>query len=63
MSNIVVKKYKGERKLTRGLEKMAAKGYIVQTHNTRKQVFRLLTGLFTKRQIHTVTYVKGAPSA
>jgi len=51
-------KYKGDRAASRGIEKMGANGWTVQTHNTRKAMFSLLAGVFTRKQIHTVTFVK-----
>lgn len=53
-----VQRYKGEHELNRGLKSMARKGWIVQDRTSRKKAFSLLTGLFTRQQIHTVTYVK-----
>lgn len=58
MARTIVKKYKGERRLQRGMRMMAVRGYEVQSHTTRKRAFRLLTGLFTRQQIHTVTFTK-----
>jgi hypothetical protein len=55
---VKVEKYKGERELEKGLAKMMDKGWAVQTQASRKRAFRLATGLFTRQQIHTVTFVK-----
>lgn len=51
-----VKKYKGDRRLQRGIEKMTADGWTVTGQSSRKRVYSLLTGFFTRKQIHTVTY-------
>ena len=63
MSEVKVKKYKGERDLRRGLEKMTGDGWTVQSQSSRKKVFSLLTGIFTRKQIHTVTFVRSEQDA
>jgi hypothetical protein len=40
------------------MAKMLADGWEVQNQATRKQVWRWTTGVLTKQQVHTVTYVK-----
>jgi len=55
---IVVKKYNGERELERGLNAMARKGYLAQNQASRKAAYSVAAGLFTRKQIHTVTFVK-----
>lgn len=56
--DVKVKKYKGEKALERGIREMSAKGWSVQSQTSRKRVWRPSTGLFTRQQIHTVTFVK-----
>lgn len=55
---VKVRKYKGERNLQRGLRKMTAQGWRVENQATRKAAFSFLTGFFTRKQIHTVTFVR-----
>jgi hypothetical protein len=54
--SIIVKKYKGDRRLARGLRRMARRGYEVQSQSTRKALFSAAAGVFTHKQIHTVTF-------
>jgi hypothetical protein len=56
--NIVVKKFKGDRALERGLNGMAKQGYVVDQQASRKAVYSATGGLFTRKQIHTVTFRK-----
>jgi hypothetical protein len=66
MSNatIKVKKYKGNRQAEVMIERMMSRGWHVQSHTTRKAMYSLATGIFTRKQIHTVTFEKPAnPSA
>lgn len=55
---LVVETYQGDRELERGLQKMAKNGYVVQSQNTRKAAFSAAAGVFTRKQIHTVTFVR-----
>ncbi len=55
---VKVEKYKGEQELEQGITKMLAQGWTIQNQSSRKQAYSLLTGIFTKTQLHTVTYVK-----
>jgi hypothetical protein len=48
----------GERELGRGIEKMMNNGWTVQNQDSRKAMYSLATGIFTRKQIHTVTFVK-----
>lgn len=59
MSKVKVAKYKGDKAAARGIAKMTDRGWTVQSQSTRKAVYSLMGGLFTKKQIHTVTFVKG----
>lgn len=63
MRDIVVKKYKGESALQRGLNDMAKNGYVVDQQASRKAMYSLATGVFTRKQIHTVTFRKNATVA
>lgn len=56
--SVKVQKFKGDRAAAKGIEKMAAKGWTVQNQSTRKAAFSLLAGIFTRKQIHTVTFTK-----
>ena len=56
MRNIVVKKFKGDRALERGLNDMAKQGYVVDQQASRKALYSAATGVFTRKQIHTVTF-------
>lgn len=58
MAEVKVMKFKGEKELERGIEKMLADGWQLQNQASRKQAYSLMTGVFTKKQIHTVTFVK-----
>lgn len=55
---VKVRKFKGEQQLARGIERMAKTGWTVQGQSSRKKVYSLTTGIFTRKQIHTVTFVK-----
>jgi hypothetical protein len=56
----VVKKYKGEKELEKGLTAMAARGYVPQNQASRKAAYSAAAGVFTRKQIHTVTFAKEA---
>lgn len=58
MSAVAVKKYRGDRRYRRGLEQMTRAGWRVEAHTARKAMFSLLAGIFTRKQIHTVTFVR-----
>jgi len=55
---VKVRKFKGERKLERGLRQMGRDGWTVQSQQSRKAWWSWLTGVFTRKQIHTVTFVR-----
>jgi hypothetical protein len=55
---VVVKKFKGERALARGIEEMTRLGYEVQNQASRKALYSATAGVLTRKQIHTVTFVK-----
>jgi hypothetical protein len=56
----VVKKYKGEKELEQGLTLMATLGYVTQNQASRKAMYSAAAGILTRKQIHTVTFVKEA---
>lgn len=65
LARTIVRKYKGDRALNRGIKRMTSRGYEVQSHCTRKAMFAwgrallfLPLGLFTGKQIHTVIFTK-----
>lgn len=58
VGKVVVKKYKGEHALESGIEHMAKRGYAVQSQGSRKKLFSITTGFFTRKQIHTVVFVR-----
>jgi hypothetical protein len=60
MTETSIKKYKGDRKFKRGVNKMSKDGWQVHTVATRKAWWSLLTGVFTRKQIHMVTFTKAA---
>jgi hypothetical protein len=53
-----VRKYKGERDLAKGLAKMQADGWQVQSRTSRKLWWRWTSGIFTRKQLHTVTFTR-----
>ena len=55
---VKVERYKGDKELERGIQKMLAKGWTVSNQASRKATYSLMTGLLTRKQIHTVTFVK-----
>jgi hypothetical protein len=57
---VKVMKFKGERELQRGIEKMLAKGWTIDQSSSRKAMYSLATGIFTRKQIHTVIFTKDA---
>jgi hypothetical protein len=54
--SLVIKKYKGERALQRGIDEMAAKGFVVDQLNSRKALASATAGILTRKQIHTVAF-------
>ncbi len=53
-----VEKYKGEKEMQKGIQKMLAQGWTVDQSSSRKAMYSLATGIFTRKQIHTVTFVR-----
>jgi hypothetical protein len=51
-----VVRYKGERALQEGLQRMLDAGWEVDHQASSKAMYSLATGIFTSKQIHTVTY-------
>ena len=60
---IKVVKVTGDSHAERTLAKFKKKGYTVQNHDVRKAVWSPLTGLFTGKNVHTFTFVKGNANA
>lgn len=58
MSDQIIRKYKGEAAAQRGIDQMRAHGYEVDDIATRKALWSPLTGLFTRKQIHTIVFRK-----
>jgi hypothetical protein len=58
MSQQVIKKYKGEKAAQRGITEMQHMGYEVDQASTRKAMYSLATGVFTRKQIHTIVFRK-----
>ncbi len=58
MSKTVVKTYKGERAAERGIAQMRKRGYEIDQASTRKIVWSPLTGVFTRKQKHTIVFTK-----
>ncbi len=56
--SVKVKTYKGNRTAAHGIEKMEKQGWTVRDQAVRKAVFSPVTGFFTRKQIHTVTFEK-----
>lgn len=53
---ITIKKYKGNKDAAKGIEKMEKQGWTVRDQASRKAVYSLAAGLFTRKQIHTITF-------
>jgi hypothetical protein len=52
----VVKTYKGERALERGIAAMRREGYEPDQASSRKVLWSPVTGVFTRKQKHTVIF-------
>ena len=65
MANVKVIRVKGDHAAERKIAEMLSKGYTLQADNARKMVYSVKTGtgIFTRRQVHTLTFVKGAGGA
>jgi hypothetical protein len=59
---VQIKRYKGENAFRRDAEKMYAAGWTIVGQSSRKQMYSLMTGVFTRKQISTVTWTK-SPAA
>lgn len=55
---VVVKTVKGEQAAQRMIKQMTGLGYELDTQNTRKVVWSPVTGPFTRKQKHTLTFIK-----
>jgi hypothetical protein len=55
---VVVTTVKGEKDAASLIEAMMEYGYEIQNQDTRKVMYSLTTGVFTRKQKHTFTFVK-----
>lgn len=56
---VAIRTYKSNRAAERGIQRMTGRyGYHVQDHDVRKARYSALAGVFTRKQIHTVTFVR-----
>ncbi len=55
---VLVKRYKGDNAAQRGIEKMLNAGWEIEGQSGRKQAWSPVTGVFTRKQVHTITFVK-----
>jgi IS30 family transposase len=55
---VEVEKYKGNRAAERSIEKMLNQGWTLQDQASRKKMHSLTTGIFTRQQIRTITFVR-----
>jgi hypothetical protein len=62
VTETTVRKFKGDRKLRAGVERMTRDGWRVQAQSTRRAWFSWLTGILTRKQIHTVTFARDRQS-
>ena len=51
-------RFKGNKDAQRGIEKMLAAGWTIEDQASRKAVYSLAAGLFTRKQIHTITFTR-----
>lgn len=56
----IVRTYKGQRAVEYGIKRMQKRGYDVDQVSTRKVMWSPLTGLFTRKQKHTVVFRKAS---
>jgi hypothetical protein len=57
-TRVKVLRFKGQHSAERGISRMLSKGWEIQDQASRKAVWSPVTGLFTRKQIHTVTFVR-----
>ena len=55
---VVVRRVPYDAVAAKEIEKYQRQGYELTSHNTRKAAWSPLTGLFTSKQIHTLTFTK-----
>jgi hypothetical protein len=60
--HVWVKKYRGYRTFQKDATKMYADGWGIVGQSSRKQMYSLMAGLFTRKQISTVTWEKEIPA-
>lgn len=57
-TKVKVVRYKGDMRMQRGIAHMLKKGWAVQDSASRRAVWSPVAGILTRKQIHTVTFVK-----
>jgi hypothetical protein len=55
---IRVRTFRGNYDFERGLKNMLKEGWEVQSQSSRKAAWSPVTGVFTRKQVHTVTFVR-----
>lgn len=55
---VKVVKVKGERRMERTINQMQKKGWTLKDSTSRKAFYSLATGVFTRKQIHTLIFEK-----
>ena len=55
-------KVKGEKHMTRTINDYEGRGWTLDQSSSRKALYSLATGVFTRKQIHTLTFRKGQTS-
>ena len=53
-----VERFNGDYALKAGIRRMAKKGWSVQSVSSRKAAYSLLTGIFTRKQVHNVVFIR-----
>jgi hypothetical protein len=59
-TKVKVVTYKGDKAAQNGIEKMLNLGWQLQDQSSRKMLWRPTTGVFTRKQKHTITFVKAS---
>lgn len=58
VGTIMVRRYKGDKAVETASKELIQDGWHIQGMTTRKAMYSALTGVFTRKQIHTVTWTK-----
>jgi hypothetical protein len=58
VKNVKVVTVKGDRAAQRTIESMLAAGWELDAQSSRKMAWRMTTGVFTKKQKHTMTFIR-----